>query len=139
MARPRLKIFLDNVYHVLHNIYMNTAFGPYIREKREALKKQDKRFSLRKVAQRIGIEPSYLSKVERGLPAPLSEEKIRAISKDLGENADLLLALSGKVSADVQKIIRKRPELFTEIIRQMEDLPDNAVLRLVREVRDGKW
>ena len=118
---------------------MNTAFGPYIREKREALKKQDKRFSLRKVAQRIGIEPSYLSKVERGLPAPLSEEKIRAISEDLGENADLLLALSGKVSADVQEIIRKRPELFTEIIRQMEDLPDNAVLRLVREVRDGKW
>jgi len=127
------------VYQVLHNTYMSTPFGPYIREKREALKKQDKQFSLRKVAQRVGIEPSYLSKVERGLPAPLSEEKIRAISVDLGENADLLLALSGKVSADVQEIIRKRPELFTEIIRQMEDLPDNAVLRLVREVRDGKW
>ena len=118
---------------------MNNALGPYIREKREALKKQDKQFSLRKVAQRIGIEPSYLSKVERGLPAPLSEEKIRAISADLGENPDLLLALSGKVSEDVQAIIRKRPELFTEIIRQLEDLPDNAVLRLVREVRDGKW
>lgn len=124
-------------YYTIPN--MSNVFGPYIRERREALKQKDKRFSLRQVAQRVGIEPSYLSKIERGLPAPLSEEKIRAISVDLGENADLLLALSGKVSADVQKIIRNRPELFTEIIRQMENLPDNAVLRLVREVRDGNW
>ena len=118
---------------------MENALGSYIREKREALKKKDKRYSLRQVAIRVGVEPSYLSKVERGLPAPLSEEKIRGLSVELGENADILLALAGKVSLDVQMIIRKRPELFADLIRQLRDMPDNAVLRLVREVRDGNW
>jgi HTH-type transcriptional regulator, competence development regulator len=128
------------VYCVVHIlIIMDTSIGSYIREKREALKKKNKRYSLRQVAMRVGIEPSYLSKVERGLPAPLSEQKIRALAEDLGENPDLLLALSGKVSADVQEIIRKRPELFAEFIRQLKDMPDNAILRLVREVRDGNW
>lgn len=118
---------------------MNNIFGPYIREKREALKEKDGRYSLRQVATRVGIEPSYLSKIERGLPAPLSEGKIISLSLDLGENPDLLLALSGKVSSDIQEIIRKRPEIFTELIRQMKEMPDHAVLRLVREVRDGNW
>jgi len=118
---------------------MSKIFGPYIREKREALKEKDRRYSLRQVAARVAIEPSYLSKIERGLPAPLSEGKIRALSLDLGENPDFLLALSGKVSSDIQEIIRKRPELFAELIRQMKEMPDHAVLRLAREVRDGNW
>ncbi len=91
---------------------METIFGSYLREKREALKKKDKSFSVRQVAARIGIESSYLSKIERGLHAPLSEKKIKALAADLGENPDLMLALSGKVSMEVQAIIRKRPELF---------------------------
>jgi len=130
---------LDNVYRVVHDTYMKNAFGSYVREKREALRQKDKSYSLRQVAERIGIEPSYLSKVERGFPAPLSEGKIRALSDELEENPDIMLALSGKVSSDVLDIIRKRPELFADLIRQMKEMPDNAVLRLVREVRDGDW
>ena len=120
-------------------MHMENIFGSYLREKREALKKKDKKYSLRQVAIRIGIEPSYLSKIERGWPAPLSEEKIKALAEDLGENPDLLLALSGKVSSEIQAIIRKRPQLFTELIRQLGEMPDHAILRLVREVRDGDW
>ena len=51
----------------------------------------------------------------------------------------VLLALAGKVSSDLQSIIRRRPKLFAELIRQLKDMPDHAVLRLVREVRDGEW
>lgn len=127
------------MYQVVHTLSMETIFGSYIREKREALKQKNKKYSLRQVAIRIGVEPSYLSKIERGWPAPLSEKKIVALAHDLGENPDLLLALSGKVSMEIQAIIRKRPELFTEIIRQLGEMPDHAVLRLVREVRDGDW
>ncbi len=118
---------------------MDTLFGTTIRRRREALKKTDKRFSLRQVATRVGMEPSYLSKIERGLPAPLSEEKTVALAIDLNLNPDVLLALSGKISADIKAIIQKRPELFAELIRQLRDMPDQAVLRLVREVRDGVW
>lgn len=50
-----------------------------------------------------------------------------------------MLALAGKVSMDLQEAIRKRPELFAGLIRQLKDMPDHAVLRVVREVRDGEW
>jgi HTH-type transcriptional regulator, competence development regulator len=118
---------------------MENSFGKYLREKRENLRQKDKRYSLRQVAHRIGIEPSYLSKIERGDPAPLSEEKIVSLARELNEDHDVLLALSGKVSRELQEIIRRRPQLFAQLIREIKDLPDHAVLRLVREVRDGKW
>ena len=127
------------MYCVVYTTHMNNIFGSYIRERREALREKDSSYSLRQVAIRIGIEPSYLSKIERGEQAYLSEEKIIALAKDLDEDSDVLLALSGKISSDVQEIIRKRPKLFVQLIRDLKDLPDHAVLRIVREVRDGKW
>ena len=47
--------------------------------------------------------------------------------------------MAGKVSSELQTIIRKRPQLFGDLIRALKDQPDHAVLRIVREVRDGKW
>lgn len=118
---------------------METVFGDYVRSRREALKEQDRTFSVRQVAARIGVEPSYLSKIERGDQPPPSEEKIVALAEALGEDPDLLLAMAGKVSSDLQEAIRRRPQLFAELIRNLKDMPDRAVLRLVREVRDGDW
>ena len=127
-------------YRVVYTTHMNSIFGKYIREKREALRQSDRSYSLRQVAQRIGIEPSYLSKIERGEhQAYLTEEKIHALANELNEDPDVLLALSGKVSQDIQEIIRKRPQIFAELIRELKDMPDHAVLRIVREVRDGNW
>jgi transcriptional regulator with XRE-family HTH domain len=118
---------------------MPQAFGDYVRERREARREKDDRFSVRQVAHRIGVEPSFLSKVERGEAPPPSEARIVALARELGEDPDVLLALAGKVSSDLQAAIRKRPELFGTLIRELRTMPDHAVLRLVREVRDGKW
>ncbi|MDO6461999.1 helix-turn-helix transcriptional regulator [Granulosicoccaceae sp. 1_MG-2023] len=115
------------------------TFGSYIREQREALRASDKRFSVRQVAQRIGVEPAYLSKIERDEVAPPSEAKVRALAEELGEDPDVLLAMAGKVSTDLLEIIRKRPALFAALLRQLRETPDDAVLRVVREVRDGEW
>jgi transcriptional regulator with XRE-family HTH domain len=115
------------------------TFGKYIRVHRESLKEKDRRFSVRQVAQRIGVEPAYLSKIERGDVAPPSEAKIRALAKELDEDADMLLAMAGKVSSDLQEIIRKRPQLFADLIRQLKTLPNHAILRIARDVRDGDW
>jgi transcriptional regulator with XRE-family HTH domain len=118
---------------------MEQNFGPYVRERREARRQGDSLYSLRQLALRLGIEPSYLSKVERGDVAPPSEATIVRLAGELGEDADVLLALAGKVSSDLQAVIRKRPELFARLIREIRDMPDQAVLKLVREVRDGNW
>ncbi|MDA0892007.1 MAG: helix-turn-helix domain-containing protein, partial [Proteobacteria bacterium] len=46
-------------------------FGAYIRAERLRLQQTDRAFSLRQVADRVGIKPTYLSKIERGeLPPP---------------------------------------------------------------------
>lgn len=112
------------------------AFGDYIRRRRQERREENPAFSVRRLAGRVGIEPSYLSKIERGEQPPPSEETIRAIARELGEDSDVLLALGGKISSDLQRIIRRRPALFAQLIRDLKDLPDHAVLRLVREVRD---
>ena len=127
------------MFCVVYTTHMGNIFGEYIRQKREAIRTRDPRFSLRQVAARIGVEPSYLSKIERGEQIYLSEEKIVALSQDLGEDVDVMLALSGKVSKDIQEIIRERPKLFARLIRELKDTPDRAVLSIVREVRDGDW
>ncbi len=116
-----------------------THFGDHIRRRREDLRREDRRYSLRQVAQRIGIEPAYLSKIERGQLQPPSEATTLRLAVDLGEDPDVLLAMAGKVSSDLQEIIRRRPRLFADLIRQLKQAPDQAILRVVREVRDGDW
>jgi len=116
-----------------------SAFGGFVRETREALRAKDPSFSVRQVAARIGVQPSYLSKVERGDVGPPSENTIVRLAEDLGEDPDVMLALASKVSSDLLDVIRKRPRLFADLIRELKDMPDRAVLRLVREVRDGEW
>ncbi len=115
------------------------TLGDHLRNLRTRLRQEDRRYSLRQVAQRIDIEPSYLSKIERGEVAPPSEATTVKLAKELGEDPDVLLAMAGKVSSDLQEIIRKRPELFAELVRQLKKAPDHAVLKVVREVRDGDW
>ncbi|HEX6910843.1 MAG TPA: helix-turn-helix transcriptional regulator [Longimicrobium sp.] len=116
-----------------------SSLGTFLRERREGLRTGDRRYSVRQVADRVGIQPSYLSKVERGEVSPPSEDTLVRLARDLDVDPDLLLAMAGKVSSDLLDAIRRRPLLFGELIRQLRDLPDHAVLRVVREVRDGDW
>jgi HTH-type transcriptional regulator, competence development regulator len=114
-------------------------FSDHIRQAREALLETDRTYSLRQVAVRIGIEPAYLSKIERGIFQPPSEEVIVKLAETLGEDKDVLLALAGKLSSDLRQIIMQRPQLFAQLLRQLREEPDHAILRVVREVKDGQW
>ncbi len=51
----------------------------------------------------------------------------------------MVLAMAGKVSSDLSEIIRKRPQLFADLIREFKTTPDDAILRIARYVRDGEW
>jgi transcriptional regulator with XRE-family HTH domain len=124
------------VYYMIHTV---TTLGRFIRDRREELRADDPSFSVRQVAERVGIEPSFLSKVERDVGSPPSEETLVRIASELAVDPDVLLALAGKISSDLREVIHRRPVLFAQLIREMKDMPDHAVLRLVREVRDGDW
>jgi HTH-type transcriptional regulator, competence development regulator len=116
-----------------------SELGTYLRTQRTCLNADDKRFSLRQVAGRVGIEPAYLSKIERGEAAPPGEQTLKRLAEELGLDPDVLLAMAGKVSTDLQAIICKRPQLFAQLLRQLKDAPDHALLQVVREVTDGDW
>ena len=118
---------------------MNNTFGSYVRKRREELLKTNHEYTVRKLAAKIKIQPSYVSKVEREEVPPPSEATIIRLAEALQENPDVLLALAGKVSTELRDVIVKRPKLFADVIRQLKDAPDHAILRVVREVRDGKW
>ncbi len=115
------------------------TFGDHIRQAREALRQENKSFSLRQVATRVNVEPAYLSKIERNVFPPPSEEVILKLANELDEDGDVLLAIAGKLSSDLQKVILERPKLFADLLREMKTAPDHAILRVVREVKDGKW
>lgn len=115
------------------------SFGEHVKKIREQRYRTESSFSLRRVAGRIGVEPSYLSKIERNVLGPPSEATTVRLARELGENPDVLLAMAGKVSKELQGIIRKHPEAFAELIRALEEASEHAILRVVREVRDGDW
>ncbi len=106
-----------------------------MRARREALLAQGRKgFTVRKLAEQIGIQPSYVSKVERCEVAPPSEETIIRWAHALGEDPDFLLAKAGKVSADVREIIIEHPQLFTELLRKLRGVPDAQLSQMVREI-----
>lgn len=117
----------------------SSIFGELIRTKRMALAQKDSAFSVRQVAQRVGIEPSYLSKIERGEQPPPGEENIRRLALELGENPDTLLALAGKVSGDLLAIIRERPTIVAELLRTLKAMPTEQLSGITRQIRDGEW
>ncbi len=122
------------VYYVVH-----MTFGKFVRSARDKKFKEDRSYSVRQVAQRIGVEPSYLSKIERDQVAPPSEATITRLAGELDEDADLLLAMAGKVSSDLRNIIMQRPQLFAELLRQLKDAPEHTIQSVAREIRDGDW
>jgi PAS domain S-box-containing protein len=97
-----------------------SALGTYLTERRKALAAKHSGYSIRSVAKRIGIHHSYLSKLERGENAPLTEERIHALARLLGEDPDLLMALSGKLPERVTGLIRTNPAVFLESLATLE-------------------
>ena len=113
------------------------SFGQHLRSLREQRRTVNRRYSVRQTAERIGVEPTHLSKIERGEVFPPSEEMVRRLAADLGEDADMLLAMAGMVANDVLAIIVKRPVLFAELIRRLEDSTDQELSTFVYEIRNG--
>ena len=59
------------------------SFGALVRREREA-----KEIGLREMAKKIGVSPTYLSKIERGEFDPPAEDKVRKIAEIIGRDPD---------------------------------------------------
>ena len=97
-----------------------SALGKYLKKKRTFLNERFREFSIRGVAKRIGIHQSYLSRLERGEHAPLTSERILALARVLGEDPELLFALSGKLTERITNLISLQPEKFLQFVANLE-------------------
>ena len=88
-------------------------FGSMVRQERLA-----RGLSLRDLAQRIGVSPTYVSLIERGKTSLPTEERVRAIAFELKIDADVLLAAAGQVPDDVVRILLSDPVRLCALIRE---------------------
>ena len=72
-------------------------FGEELRKIRRIRQYEDPQFSLRYVAEQIGITPSYLSKIERGVVPPPNEEILNDLADLLQISHDFLYVLAGRI------------------------------------------
>jgi PAS domain S-box-containing protein len=115
-----------------------SALGSYLTERRKALAAKHSGYSIRSVAKRIGIHHSYLSKLERGENAPLTEERIHALARLLGEDPDLLMALSGKLPDRITGLIRTNPVAFLESMTALEKVSGIVAVNPVQSLDQRK-
>jgi transcriptional regulator with XRE-family HTH domain len=108
-------------------------FGAFIRREREA-----KDIGLREMAKKVGVSPTYLSKVERDEFAPPAEDKVRKIAEFIGQDADELLALAGRVASDLTDIIREQPREMADFLRAARGLTAEHMAGLVRRAQKAK-
>ena len=99
-------------------------FGTRIRELRKA-----KGISLRDFADLVGIDFTYLSKIENGKVDPPSEEKIKSMADKLEVDAEYLLELAGKISSEqIRKAVESNPDVGV-LLRKLQSrkLTDDQV------------
>lgn len=109
------------------------SFGALVRRNRE-----EREIGLREMAKMIGISPTYLSKVERDEFPPPAEDKVKAIAKIIGRDADELLALAGRVASDLAEIIKRQPREMATFLRAANGLTAEEMARFARRAQKAK-
>ncbi len=82
------------------------GFGDYVREARIS-----RQISLRDLARRVGISPTYLSHVELDRVPPPSPPKIRKLAEILGLDDMEALERAGRWSENAAQVLTERPKL----------------------------
>lgn len=98
-----------------------TTFGQRIRELR-----QEKGWTLRQLAPKVGVGFTYLSKVETGkldFGDYPSEALIHRLAYALNADEEELLILADKIPQPIRKRFKERPDAF----RQLAALDDNTL------------
>ena len=100
------------------------TFGERLRQLRH-----ERQMNQRTLAARVGIDFTYLSKLENGRMAPPSADTIVKLAQALDTDADELLLLAGKVPEDIALIVTRSPAL-PAFLRAIRDLREDELRQL---------
>ena len=103
------------------------SFGESLRQLRK-----DRRITQRELASKIGVDFSYISKIETGALEPPAEEIIIKISKVLEVDEESMIMLAKKIPTSYREIIveDELAELFLRRVSKMS-LDDREKVRKV--------
>ena len=110
-----------------------TALGATLRRLR-----MESGLGLRDLARRLGVSSAYLSRVEHGLDAPPTPERLEAVAAELGVPPALLLEVGHRLSPFVERYAEHEPQaaaLFLAIARRGLDADEIAEIHRFVERR----
>ncbi|MCL2926761.1 MAG: helix-turn-helix transcriptional regulator [Trichodesmium sp. St16_bin4-tuft] len=101
---------------------MGKSFGKLIRKVRK-----DKGYSQRELAKHLGVDFTYLSKLEndRADYAP-KEEVIRGLAKNLNLNPEELIFLAGRIPQQYEEVLKQNPREMQVLFQRMKENPEFA-------------
>jgi HTH-type transcriptional regulator, competence development regulator len=109
------------------------TFGSTLRQLR-----QEREVTLRKFAELVGLSPGYLSQVESDDCIPPTVERLQKMARILRVNADALIALAGRLPADLPGIIQAQPVLMARLLRAASGLTGEQLDALKEMARSLK-
>ncbi len=113
---------------------MASTFGETIREMRQA-----QQMGLRTAADRLGISPAYLSRIERGKERPPKPDLVKRLTTLLGGDPDLLFRLAESTDPDLAEYVHSIPNVpeFLRTAKAMR-LTSDDFAALIREMKHRK-
>ncbi|MDY6781779.1 MAG: helix-turn-helix transcriptional regulator [Cyanobacteriota bacterium] len=114
---------------------MERTFGKTIRQARK-----QKEYSQRELAKLIGVDYTYLSKLENDHAGyPPSEEVIHKLASQLGLQEEELRRLAGRIMPEDAKVFEdlvRKYQQMPALLRRMRDEPEFAK-KLLRETKQS--
>ena len=104
-------------------------FGKRLQELR-----RDRGLTQRGLAARVGIDFTYLSKLENGRGEPPSDQTVVKLASELSADSEELLALAGKIPAELREKAADDPE-FALLLRRLPSLPKDVMDRIYKDAK----
>lgn len=105
------------------------SFGQRIQRLRRELGRTQ-----REVAADLGLDFTYLSKLENARGEPPSEKTVRKLAEILQTDEEELLALAGRLPAELQARAHQDPE-FAMFLRRLPDASKEDLREMYRRLR----
>ena len=95
------------------------SFGQALRELRVHNKEYN---SLREFANKVGLSPAYLSRIENEKEPPPSEMIIEKLAEALGADKYELFSFAGKIPSEFLEAFKKNPKGMASFLRRAQEI-----------------
>src|SRR5213082_2856107 len=96
--------------------------------------RRERGFTQRQVAGELGIDFTYLSKLENDRGEPPGEDTVRRLAAVLQTDEEMLLALAGKVPPELRERAQ-REVAFARLVRRLPSITDEELRDLSKDLK----